>query len=1024
MSKNKNYYESLFKDDKENIFRYYGLYGIKEDGTPNYRTQYKDNSNSNPYVYKREFSYIHEKYPNILEHLKEYYDENNIKHYNKIKTFQFVPYTTNTEDNHIIQSLINESYLHELVVDDMIPFSGLHITREMNFRGYGFNISKDYIDIYREKVKEILLKKYDIDIDIIFTDKFNLCTLDKLLYNKYGDTHNEIEILKKKRIKELIKGYFRTCENIENVKGLETNLQPTKDKLLLQDLLNKSNEKQLLLGSSNITKHYANISSILISPWYNRGLDMGVFSWNLSINKAMISCFLQNTLSWLFPIRLLFEYHPKHLSFDNVDMMGEEQKKKLEYLGFFIIRYNNVIKRVKDNVDKECLGFYHNKNDKLPDLKNIHDQYLVLFVFKDNNLNNILKYKIVNFRLNFVEWGNFAEWKRIFFPELIQVMCYNLSNKIKYYALLKKNKDDSLKELNEICNNQFENDSTKKNIMQCFESYFFPDTFKKIKELKCYPYSDIKCLHVLISSKDEHEIIELIKQIKGYEITIINKEYINILEISSGDEYILFPCFLKWDKNNFGLCHGKLNLDKSTLLFYRTELCIDNKCILERDIPKNNMLNNIYHFKNDEDKDYFEINNITFTKNYLLSFFPPLDIKKIPDKTIEYTESKTINKYQDNIYILAKIKLNDENIYKLKKQLEKQYNSKIQQNINKIENNNKILKFLLENKPLEQSGGNKVIVDNNCNCNIYINKFLKSADKYYILHNNFISIINTYDKNKINNYIKDITFYINSHKVYNNITIEKNIYNKIVQNIPSFISTLYYLVLPNILIISKNINFTDIIISIINNVNIVLILFNYDEKDKNNLIKLKKFKNITIHIINNKKINYFFYKKIKKIIGDTKYSSIIIDPGTNRENNYQEYFICISLLLSNKNLILNGTFINYCLMPYLNDNYLYLLYLLKNNFNLNYINQVGSFNINDKSSTKLYKYITNINISFKKIKFNKNIKFFFKDIILDIKNNIIIDNDYLIYLDIKWKEFYINNKIYYQNIFKINYINN
>ena len=306
MSKNKNYYESLFKDDKENIFRYYGLYGIKEDGTPNYRTQYKDNSNSNPYVYKREFSYIHEKYPNILEHLKEYYDENNIKHYNKIKTFQFVPYTTNTEDNHIIQSLINESYLHELVVDDMIPFSGLHITREMNFRGYGFNISKDYIDIYREKVKEILLKKYDIDIDIIFTDKFNLCTLDKLLYNKYGDTHNEIEILKKKRIKELIKGYFRTCENIENVKGLETNLQPTKDKLLLQDLLNKSNEKQLLLGSSNITKHYANISSILISPWYNRGLDMGVFSWNLSINKAMISCFLQNTLSWLFPIRLLF----------------------------------------------------------------------------------------------------------------------------------------------------------------------------------------------------------------------------------------------------------------------------------------------------------------------------------------------------------------------------------------------------------------------------------------------------------------------------------------------------------------------------------------------------------------------------------------------------------------------------------------------------------------------------------------------------------------------------------------------
>jgi hypothetical protein len=80
---------------------------------------------------------------------------------------------------------------------------------------YGFNISKDYIE-KKLKKKKYLKKKYDIDIDKEFSDKFNLCKLYKLLYNKYG----KIQILKKKRIKELIKGYFRTCENIENIKGL------------------------------------------------------------------------------------------------------------------------------------------------------------------------------------------------------------------------------------------------------------------------------------------------------------------------------------------------------------------------------------------------------------------------------------------------------------------------------------------------------------------------------------------------------------------------------------------------------------------------------------------------------------------------------------------------------------------------------------------------------------------------------------------------------------------------------------
>jgi hypothetical protein len=1015
------------KDEKENIFRFYGLYGIKEDGTPNYRTQYKNNSNSSPYEYKREYSYIHEKYPNILEHLKEYYDENNIKHYNKIKTFQFVPYIKlsdqteeDVKDIKTVESLIDHSYLHELLIDDMIPFTGLHIIREMNFRGYSSDVANEYIKIYKNKIKKILKEKFKIDV------LKNQDFLKQEYLDKSEIPNIESELLEKRK-RDLIKGYFRSCENVENIKGAETYKKPTENKLVLQDLLNNVNEKQLLLGSVPITKLYTYRKDILISPWFNRGLEMGIYSWNLSINKSMISCFISNTLAWLFPIRLLFEYHPKYLSFENVELTSNYYEQ-LKYLGFFIIRYINIIIRGID-ISKNCKGFYYNSQDKLPDLKNIHDQYLVLFVFKDLNLKNIARYKIVNFRLNYVEWGNFSEWKRIFFMELIQVMCYNLTKQINYYALLKKS-DDLVPELNKICNNQFEKNDKKKDIMKCFESYFFPETFKIIQDLNFHPYSELTCLHVLISSKNEEEIIDILKkkEMDDYKIDIINK-YINIKVISTNEEYILFPCHLKWDKNhNFGLNYGKLDLKKldlkdkeNTLNYYNNTLCIKSKCILNRDIPKYNMLNNIFNYKDDEDKELFYFDNIKFTKNYLLSYFKLFQKEQHTFDTIKYLPEKLENpkiSKDDAIKINKKIKYNDKVILILQQMLlSDKYDELFKNNINKYIktlNMNKIIMTKLIYDDKKQSGGNILKTTNN---NKYYKQFLKSANNYYILNHNFISIINTYDKNIIDNIIKKLLFYNNSTNL-KNYNSNKNDYNKIIQSIPSFISTLYYLTLPDILIISKNIYFADIILSIINNVNITLILY-YNNNNNDDIIKLKKIKNITIHILDNTEINYSFYKTIKKIIGDIKYSSIIIDPGNIIKDYYQEFFICISLLLCNKNLIIKGTFINYCLMPYLDNNYLYLLYILQNNFYLNYINSVSNYNYKLK-----HKYIIYINVNFNKnlTKENiKNIKYILKGIDLNIKQKI--NNDYLIYLNLKWKEFYIYNNKFYKNIFKINYKN-
>jgi hypothetical protein len=180
--------------------------------------------------------------------------------------------------------------------------------------------------------------------------------------------------------------------------------------------------------------------------------------------------------------------------------------EKFKYLGFFLIRYDKIQYDIKEN--GECKGLYYHEQDNLPTFKNIQNQYIILFVFKDNNekTGGVSPYKIVNFRINFVEWGNFAEWKRIFLPEIIQVMCFNLEKKISFYSLLKKD-DTEKKDLKQICNSQLnDNDGNKKNIMKCFESYFFPETFNKIRELGCYPHSEKENLQVLVTGLQLEEI--------------------------------------------------------------------------------------------------------------------------------------------------------------------------------------------------------------------------------------------------------------------------------------------------------------------------------------------------------------------------------------------------------------------------------------------------------------------------------------------------------------------------------------
>jgi hypothetical protein len=1193
----------------ENIFKYYGLYGYNKNyglygSTKNeeYKKR-KSQAKNDAYYYERETQYIHELYPEVLEHLKNNYNDINDNPYSKIKTFQFVPYKIENQlmDDIInVKKLINNSYLHELLnSEDRIPFEGLHIMREMHFRGYNKELSEEIIKSYLDGVNDVLNKlknikytndknkeivrlnriyelekginrtcnnvhkieglekdtnnnklkikilkkildnifllKNNMNKDILFKIYNDLLLIEYLLNNelkelekleKQIENSNNIEqesirykillILSKKRLLLNIFNNILLLENtlsdeiynniyinIEELTKLFNNNE-SNEKLLLEDLLNNNDEKQLLLGSSNITKKYVGNNKILISPWYLRELNMGIYSWNLSINKAMINCFLSNNLNQLFPIRLIFEFHPNHLSFDSITMI-DKYKDNLKYLGFFIIRYDNknykndnIINELKNN---ECKTLYYNKGDKLPSFLKINRQFLVLFVFKDENpkLDKILKYKIINFRTNFVEWGNFAEWKRIFLSEIIQVMCHNLNidkinnnqgsnlelekkneinniyniynskinkiynvdneenKKIYFYSLLIKDNKEK-KELNEICNNQKDelnnrSDPNKKQIMKCFEAYFFSDTFQKIKDLGCQPKSDDESLHVFVSNKTTKQIFDILKLNLDYQV-ILDDDIINIKNKRDNIEYVLLFCHFKWDDKitkRFGINHGELLFDDETRKFYTNTLCISNKCILDRDLPKFNIFNYFFHYSENDEQNIFNLPNDKFKREKLFNL-----IKK--NSKITFDEENIINILNQKLFELEQNKLKIDKITKKINTLKDYYNQlKIKNNLDKEENeiiilleskikknNKKELELLrerakiiniikdFENKLKEIKMKNEFekiqkrkIQNINYNLQggmqINIKKFKKYTKEFDILNHNFVSIINNFinEKEDINKYIDKLLFYSDSNNVYQKKLKKNNNYKKIIPNIPSFINTLYYLVIPNILIISRNLNYIDIILALYKNIKIILILFDY--KNINNEInKLKKFKNVKIYIINedNNNINLNFFNKINKIIKNKIYNSIIIDSGNAINNYYQEKLICIGILLCNNNLVKNGTFINYCMMPNNNNYYFNLLFILQSNFKLNYIITVGNYNnLHIKN-----RYIVYVHTNYKNNKkYDKIVKnFLIKEEIKDID----VTNEFIELLCIKWKELIYNYKQLIQNIFKINYNKN
>jgi len=298
-----------------------------------------------------------------------------------------------------------------------------------------------------------------------------------------------------------------------------------------------------------------------------------------------------------------------------------------------------------------------------------------------------------------------------------------------------------------------------------------------------------------------------------------------------------------------------------------------------------------------------------------------------------------------------------------------------------------------------------------------INKIIKKNNKIITKNkNNKFDNNHFYDKNNILNNIFNISN--NTNNILFNINDNKHIYikgNDVINNTELInpqslaLSICLQYISNNILLVTCNIHFADIILNNYKNINITIIVINCFTISSFILLK-QKYKNlINIYFAGNI-INYYLYETIVKICNNNKYDTIIIDSGYFYNNNYQEKITALSILLCNQFLNKGGNLIKYTFIP-------------DNNLFLNLLNY--EFILFNNHTYKNYDYFT-LNLKRSTIliysKFNKfNLNSVLNDIINYLKNDLFIINldnlsiEFLKFIYFKIKNLFIYNKNYILN---------
>ena len=1022
-----------------------GLFGLYSwnGNKPNKRTKNKSYLPDNPRYVKKEFNYITELKDEIknviLDHLKKF--NINRKLYDGIKSFEFqnCKNNCNQNDNIAVQEIINKTYFADENIDGTVDWLKLNILRRMKKRGYNEEVSRQYVDKYSKKSKEILEK---------------ITIIDDTLFNE--EQKKKLE----NRKKELIKQSQRKCDTFHNIQPYtqddypEDEIDSHNKKILLEKLLIPDGERQMILSSNKVTSNYELNPKAIINPWVSR-YNMGYISWNMIINKATISCLLNpehESSKWLFPARIILEKNPNDLFFQNC-FKELNDEKKTKYLGFFLIRYNLPEDEIiPPNTDEECKHLYSFSGSKPHKSK---EQYYVMFVFKKLQADyKPHEYFIVNFRCNKIPWGDTGELTKILSSEIRQINCMYVNDKVKLYLLVKKKtragdalasssglnyanssniiarmtNEKEIKSIKEICKSQKEEEEEKdiqqtqgkKSYLDCNEAWLHKETFDLLINNNILPYTEPDTkdeksnIHVLCTNKTINEIAYYhgLGEIKSFENTNGHKiYYIELNDEDNNDKYILTECHFKWDNDNDDAIKSIEMYNNHMESYYDHIRSYD---INSTDSQKLDFKSKKHFLEDKADNLYNQaenLYNLGDNQRFLIKHGPlDLDIQKeykknfcIKSNCLKTLDTVRFNKLQ-TLYNVDNI--GDREIYSPDFVLNTTFAN---------------MEESFQTNAAEQTGGND---------NLSKLKFNKYVKKYY-------ELVDVYDKDYKNNKNNNLPFHNNNftnlpfynNLIDNNFNNSKLFYNKdniikngenILQN-TNFITTIgvgamFYLghiKLNNILIITHNIVYADKILHVFKNIKITLLVINNYEIGSFLTLK-EKYNFVDIYFL-----GYYFncLEPIKEICKNNIYDTIIIDPGGEYIIS-QIISIALGILLCKDYLHKDGTYMQYCLLPdNINypANYIYIHNLLYKCFNYHVNNDFNFYFIMKQKYPTLLVYNN----------FIYNINKEEEEILLDILynnytnyTNYDISSEFDLFLTLKWKSILFRSKEYLKTIEK------
>ena len=908
-NKTTNKVESKF--DGINPFKHYGFYGWNNNRV---NTRFKEFV-SDPKIYINEFNYIHDLNigKTIVEHTKLHFANN---HYPNIKSFDFISHS-NASENDIskIKELINHSYLtnYRNDSDGKIPYSVINFMRTMQYRGYSYELSKEIMDTLSQQALNIN-NKLDIDsLGLTIQEKDNI----------------------KKILNDVI---IRKCDNVHTINGRRDNTMEQKH-VIFEDFLISDGKKQLLLGGNDVVYQYLNNDKLLVSPWPNRTIDgdknkNGYFMWNIVFNKASVSCIFKNS-DLLFSSRFILNQHPESILFDNRFKTINDDSTRYIYMGFFIIKYN---------LDKTTNIINSDNNitliNKVPHTNDEFDtNYFILFIFKDIKDNS---YFIINFRCNFIHWGDVFDNKRVLYTEIMQTMALNsnLNNKIYLYTILEKGKsDDKFYNINQLCKNQ--NNSGFNTILteKCFYSWFHHDTLQYLKANNLKPETNNNSIQIFVSKYNNEDMLKELKKLENENYFVDNN---TIIDKINNKEYQIIECHFDWGtdwininshkKDRLLLKHNYYEENRRNYINQNLTIPLNWKIIYGRDLYINFYKHMITNYYNNNQKNAFSTYLYEISQNMFDNVFTSQD----------GGNSK-----------------NDKYLDKIKKQIA-------------IYNNNYDVYVKLKEN-------NSEIINNSLVCNII------SANVIY-----------NYNKNNI---------YANGLKI-------NNVYNLITLISKKFINTLNYIYSDRILIISKNIHFADIILTIYSNIIVDLIVIKPFELGSFIELKNKYDSRVNVYFCGNN-LDTYLLSIIHDICKNKQYGTIICDIGFSPYID-QNTALIISLFVCKNYLIKNGSFINFCSLSSKFDHTFYLLSLMYKCFNIhNYDNNNCMPNISESiRQTPFSYYLINIFNHF-------NYSLTLKD--EEILNKYLDSYTYLISPDTTYFNDYFNNLILSKSYLKYIY---